>query len=151
MTSPISTFKGRRIVGYWREPEHWKPYMHGHQDDGSRFPDVWDFMVVPGVAKPWALAEVVARRLDEPFLENGKRRDFSKGEPPDVGSYRGYSECRICGASNGNREFKGNDRLPGWPEGLSHYVREHGLRLDRDDGEEFVLALMGFDFVRGPA
>ncbi len=38
-----------------------------------------------------------------------------------------YSECRFCGRENGYAELTGGTYL--WPEGLSHYVREHGVRL----------------------
>jgi len=41
----------------------------------------------------------------------------------------GVSECRICGAPNGSAEF--TDGVYLWPEGLSHYVREHVVRLPR--------------------
>jgi hypothetical protein len=37
----------------------------------------------------------------------------------------GYSECRFCGRENGYAELTGGTYL--WPEGLSHYVREHGV------------------------
>lgn len=42
-------------------------------------------------------------------------------------SYMGYSTCRICGADNGALEL--TDGTFVWPDGLSHYVREHAVRL----------------------
>lgn len=42
-------------------------------------------------------------------------------------SCMGYSDCRICGVKNGVLEF--SDGTYVWPEGLSHYVVEHGVRL----------------------
>jgi hypothetical protein len=42
-------------------------------------------------------------------------------------SYKGFSWCRICGRGNGSV-----DRTDGtfhWPDGLSHYLRAHGVRL----------------------
>jgi hypothetical protein len=42
-------------------------------------------------------------------------------------SYMGYSRCRICGRDNGALEF--SDGTFVWPEGLAHYVRDHGVRL----------------------
>jgi len=40
-------------------------------------------------------------------------------------SYRGWSTCRICGCSNGSREYQ----APGatWPEGLKHYITDHNV------------------------
>lgn len=42
-------------------------------------------------------------------------------------AYMGYSQCRICGANNGNEELSDGSFI--WPEGLAHYVREHAVRL----------------------
>jgi hypothetical protein len=39
----------------------------------------------------------------------------------------GYSWCRICGVDNGSCER--SDGIYLWPEGLSHYIRQHNLRL----------------------
>jgi hypothetical protein len=39
----------------------------------------------------------------------------------------GYSECRLCGARNGSLEL--TDGVYVWPDGLSHYVRQHSVRL----------------------
>jgi hypothetical protein len=39
----------------------------------------------------------------------------------------GYSTCRFCGAANGSTEL--TDGVYLWPEGLSHYVTDHGVRL----------------------
>ena len=41
--------------------------------------------------------------------------------------YMGWSECRLCGKPNGTSEL--TDGVYIWPEGLSHYVGEHGVRL----------------------
>lgn len=42
----------------------------------------------------------------------------------------GYSTCRLCGRPNGSAELT-DGRLV-WPEGLSHYVRDHAVRLPPD-------------------
>lgn len=42
-------------------------------------------------------------------------------------AYMGYSPCRLCGCDNGNLEF--TDGVFVWPEGLRHYVVDHGVRL----------------------
>jgi len=41
--------------------------------------------------------------------------------------WMGWSQCRFCGRKNGQSELTDGTYL--WPEGLSHYVREHGVRL----------------------
>lgn len=38
----------------------------------------------------------------------------------------GISPCRFCGAANGCAEQ--TDGVYIWPEGLAHYLREHGVR-----------------------
>jgi hypothetical protein len=42
-------------------------------------------------------------------------------------AYMGYSACRICARSNGTLEL--TDGTFVWPEGLRHYVVDHGVRL----------------------
>ena len=54
------------------------------------------------------------------YLDSGKIAD----------SYRGWSECRVCGCMNGTSDMTDGTYL--WPEGLSHYVREHNIRLPRE-------------------
>ena len=44
--------------------------------------------------------------------------------------YRGWSNCRLCGKNNGSAEW--TDGTYAWPEGLSHYVRAHGVKLPVD-------------------
>lgn len=45
-------------------------------------------------------------------------------------SSMGTSPCRICGEDNGASEY--TDGRYQWPEGLAHYVGEHGVRLPED-------------------
>lgn len=56
------------------------------------------------------------------YLDSGK---FVEG-------YFGWSTCRICGCKNGSTEL--SDGVYVWPQGLSHYVREHKVRLP----DEFI-------------
>src|SRR5579864_6644717 len=47
---------------------------------------------------------------------------------PEFAAYRGVSWCRFfCDHSMGHRELSDGRWI--WPEGLSHYVRNHGVRL----------------------
>lgn len=39
----------------------------------------------------------------------------------------GFSRCRLCDRPNGNLELSDGEFV--WPDGLSHYVREHSVRL----------------------
>ncbi|BCS31392.1 hypothetical protein TBR22_A05930 [Luteitalea sp. TBR-22] len=55
--------------------------------------------------------------------------------------YRGFSYCRFgCGGLKGTRDF--TDGTWVWPEGLSHYVRWHGVSLP----EAFVAHMAAHDF-----
>jgi hypothetical protein len=56
---------------------------------------------------------------------DGARLYFSSGTV--VRAYLGLSSCRFCGKNNGSREF--TDGRFVWPEGLSHYLDEHSVRL----------------------
>lgn len=42
-------------------------------------------------------------------------------------TYMGYSRCRFCGRNNGDSELSDGHFV--WPDGLSHYVEDHGVRL----------------------
>jgi len=44
-----------------------------------------------------------------------------------VRAYLGKSVCRVCGIANGALEL--SDGVFVWPEGLAHYIGEHGVRL----------------------
>ncbi|MFJ8747275.1 hypothetical protein ACIRL2_49070 [Embleya sp. NPDC127516] len=44
-----------------------------------------------------------------------------------AGSWMGASRCRLCACSNGSRDLTDGHYL--WPEGLAHYVLDHGVRL----------------------
>lgn len=50
----------------------------------------------------------------------------------EFAAWRGISNCRFCNRMNGSRCL--TDGIFVWPEGFSHYLREHGVRPD----EEFV-------------
>lgn len=51
--------------------------------------------------------------------------------------FMGLSPCRICERPNGASEY--TDGVLVWPEGLAHYLEDHGVRLPRAI-EEYVLA-----------
>lgn len=45
-----------------------------------------------------------------------------------VAAYMGYSTCRVCGRTD-NGDLELSDGKFVWPNGLSHYVLNHGVRL----------------------
>lgn len=53
---------------------------------------------------------------------------LNAGRP--IGAGCGCSPCRICGTPNGFEEF--TDGTYQWPEGLAHYVLDHGVRLPNE-------------------
>lgn len=54
----------------------------------------------------------------------------------ECATYRGMSRCRICDKWNGNEEYTYKDWI--WPEGFSHYVRDHNV-MPSSEFKEFVL------------
>jgi len=44
--------------------------------------------------------------------------------------YRGQSQCRFCRVLNGSKELYDGDWA--WPEGLTHYLRQHPIALPPD-------------------
>lgn len=48
----------------------------------------------------------------------------------EAAAYRGMSRCRFCNKFNGSTEI--TDGTYRWPEGLSHYLREHGVKPSQD-------------------
>jgi hypothetical protein len=55
----------------------------------------------------------------------------------------GYSRCRLCGKLNGLAEF--TDGVFVWPEGLSHYVADHSVRLPVRVVEHILTRLDDFE------
>jgi hypothetical protein len=82
-------------------------YWHGRGAEG--WPDPADF-----VDHDWDADErdLVADYLTRGFV---------------VRAYMGYSPCRLCEANNGALEL--SDGVYVWPDGLRHYVVDHGVRL----------------------
>jgi hypothetical protein len=44
--------------------------------------------------------------------------------------YRGWSNCRVCGRSNGSDTFHAKGWQ--WPSGFVHYVRDHNVKPSAD-------------------
>jgi hypothetical protein len=82
-------------------------YWEGPSEPG--WPRVEDF-----VDHNWAQME---RDMVASYLEDGFVRWLQCG----------ISFCRFCGAPNGSTER--SDGVFVWPDGLAHYIREHGVRL----------------------
>jgi hypothetical protein len=52
-------------------------------------------------------------------------------------TWRGCSTCRMCGKRNGSQCLTDNTYI--WPEGFSHYIREHGVKPP----DEFINHILG--------
>ena len=82
------------------------------------------FWVSPGtnsLPNPAALVDV---SWDE--AERQRVADYlSRGQV--VASFMGASRCRLCSCINGSHDLTDGAYL--WPEGLSHYVLDHSVRL----------------------
>jgi hypothetical protein len=92
--------------------------------DEPEWPDVRDF-----VDPEWDAGE---RAIVSDYL----RRGFV------VRGFRGHSECRFCSVPNGSLELTDGTYL--WPEGLSHYVSEHDVRLPQPVLEHITSTLERF-------
>ena len=55
----------------------------------------------------------------------------------------GLSTCRLCGKPNGSGERTDGNYV--WPEGLAHYLEEHGVRLPREFEEHVAQKLAALD------
>lgn len=88
------------LIGYW------------YSEYEPQYPHPKDF-----VGQTWNEAQ---RQQIVTYLRNS----------PELTTYRGYSDCRICGCSNGASEQ--TDGKYRFPEGLAHYVEKHGVRLPKE-------------------
>ncbi|MDX2119580.1 MAG: hypothetical protein SF070_00800 [Gemmatimonadota bacterium] len=89
------------LLGYWAEPG-------APPDQSPGWPDPHDLV------GEWQSKD---RRAVVAYFERGTLlREFP-----------GFSPCRFCGQQTGAREF--TDGFWAWPEGLTHYVEAHGVRL----------------------
>lgn len=70
----------------------------------------------------------VAERVDPDWdpVERRKVAEYLRNGAYAIG-YMGYSTCRFCRRNNGSKELTDERYL--WPEGLSHYVEDHDVRL----------------------
>ncbi|MFE6509228.1 hypothetical protein ACFVDI_02455 [Nocardioides sp. NPDC057767] len=72
------------------------------------------------------------RHLDETWDDDERELvvAYLRGGLP-VLHMMGFSPCRLCDCSaNGNAELTDGSYL--WPQGLAHYVEDHGVRLPRE-------------------
>jgi hypothetical protein len=88
-------------------------------DDGPTWPDPADF-----VDEQWDRSE---RDTVAFYLMRGTAVEWSE---------LGFSDCRMCGKMNGSDEY--TDGTYVWPEGLSHYVRDHAVRLPTEVVEHIL-------------
>lgn len=98
--------------------------------DGNRKEGLWRSRIEPDLPMPVTDVDWPERAA---FLERleAVERDARKSH------YKGFSICRVCDEVNGSSSFT----LDGWewPDGLAHYLRDHGVRPSADF-EAFVLS-----------
>lgn len=89
----------------------------------DRVEGYWKGRVTPDLPMPipdiaWAGRDAFLTRLDA--VERIAPERHTKG----------FSLCRLCGEANGSSEY----RMGGWrwPEGLRHYLADHGVRPSAD-------------------
>jgi len=107
----LTVWRPRRLIGYWRS------------DDSPNWPDPIDF-----VDEQWDRDE---REVVGSYLSRGRE---SAGM-----AWAGVSTCRFCGKMNGSAEY--TDGTYVWPQGLSHYVTDHAVRLPT----EVVAHILGIE------
>lgn len=119
--------KDKRCLGFWNNERGQYP----------QFPMPKPTDMRPSLRK--AIVDALADVQASPLLQ--------------VVNYRGYSSCRICGNQQVNRELDyqmgskeysiapeyGKAHGWMWPEGLSHYIHEHGVVLP----EAFLIEVLG--------
>lgn len=75
------------------------------------------------------------RNSDLPFPEageqwNGQQEFLARLEEVEARarnlSYRGWSNCRLCGQANGSQTYDHAGWQ--WPSGYAHYLRDHNVR-----------------------
>jgi hypothetical protein len=91
-----------RLIGYWCSTEG---------EDG--WPDPNDFI-------DWSWDEEERRQIVRYLSDAGVL----------LRAYRGKHVCRLCGERHGSLQMSDGDYL--WPDGLTHYVVAHGVRLPED-------------------
>ncbi len=96
-------------IGFWRKTE----------DEDSDLPWPGDF-----IDEDW---DSIMRRAVAHYL--GRVTVSSQDAVTVVGHYRGFSLCRLCGKANGSQDY--SDGQYYWPQGFSHYVKDHAVRPPR--------------------
>jgi len=102
-------------VGFWREAR--KPMgemfhmTYGQGPIESSYPDVNDF-----VDAMWRKNHFDEYTTVVAYLMEGQIKD----------AYKGSSQCRICGKTNGSCDI--TDGVWVWPEGFLHYIVNHDVK-----------------------
>ncbi len=117
------------LIGYWRPEDGSRAQYEESMTDPDLPPDIQR-----------QLLDMVEREYRLPIAGDFVDHNWSPEERQAVGDhlargltlqqYRGLSRCRLCGQHNGSKEL--TDRTYYWPEGLSHYVLAHHVRLPQE-------------------
>ncbi len=84
----------------------------------------WHSVDQPNLPKPQDFIDATWNKNEKEFiagyLDNGV----------EMAAYKGWSNCRICNKVNGSTCLGDDDYI--WPEGFSHYVREHNVKPPKE-------------------
>lgn len=98
-----------KLIGYW----------NNKSNDFPQYPHPKD-LIDPEFYKDFCKENYIEKGYIEYYLDNGII----------CNRYRGFSSCRICGDHLGSTER--HDNVYVWPDKLSHYVKEHDVKLPLD-------------------
>jgi hypothetical protein len=116
----IERYPGFKFVGFWRmykyEGEYNSTWEMSELQKDITYKLPWPGDLVD-VVQDYRILERVALYLDNGYIS---------------ARYRGWSNCRLCGEHVGSKDK--SDGVYVWPDGLSHYLRIHKVRLS----DEFV-------------
>lgn len=97
-----------------------REHPDGDSSTGKAFIGFWQSKTKPGLPDPKDYVDE-----DWDWWEKQRVADFFDAGK-SVASYKGWSDCRLCGKPNGSADL--GDGVFVWPSGLGHYVREHSVK-----------------------
>lgn len=144
---------GRPRIGFWRDPPASRDRSVSHMRDfaemkrrgiASGGDDAPDGGVTRYLREQAALPD--AQAFVDPSWDPRERDAVAAyvDNGWELASYKGCSNCRICGLTNGSQDW--GDEVYRWPEGFAHYIREHNVRPP----PEFVAHALGTPAVSSP-
>lgn len=109
--------------------------QHARPGENLRFIGFWASTFQPDLPIPWDYLDPTWDRSERTRVVQYLR------SAPKVQWWRGYSDCRFCGARNGTTDRSDGTFL--WPDGFAHYLERHGVRPPEEFLEHVRRALGG--------